>query len=84
MHAWYCRVEKYTMFCITKWRKGKFVEDLNEFNTLKKQLASIGDQWSLNDQCITPLISMLDSWENLVVATSGSCRDGPKIETIVG
>lgn len=49
-----------------------------------KQLNSIGNKYSYEDQCLALLISMPDFWSNLITAISSSCGDKPHFQTIVG
>ena len=63
---------------------GDFVTDnLNVFNTLVSQLVSIDIKMVEEDTCITLLCSLLDSWDNLVVAIGSSTKSALKFEDIV-
>ena len=48
------------------------VENLNAFNTMVSQLASIDIKMYEEDKCINLLCSLLDLWDNLVMAISST------------
>ena len=47
---------------------GSIIEHLNVFNLLVVQLASSGVKIEEEDQCMTLLCSLLDSWDHLMMA----------------
>ena len=58
-------------------------DHLNVFNTLVSQLVSADIKMEEEDKCITLLCSLLDSWDNLVVAIGSRTKFGLKFEDIV-
>jgi hypothetical protein len=63
---------------------GDFVtEHLNAFNTLVSQLGSVNITIVEEDKCITLLCSLLDSWDNLVVAIGSTTQSTLKYEDVV-
>ena len=56
---------------------------LNVFNTLVSQLIFVAINMEGEDKCITLLCSLLDSWDNLVVAIGSSTKSTLKFEDIV-
>eukprot|EP01018_Ginkgo_biloba_P001146 Gb_05167 [translate_table: standard] len=53
---------------------GSVTKHLNAFNPLVNQLKSTGDTIKEEEECICLLCSLLDSWENLIVAIGGSTK----------
>ena len=58
------------------------IEHLNAFNTIISQLFSMDIKISEEEKCINLLCSLLDSWDNLVMAI-GSNNTTLKINTMV-
>jgi hypothetical protein len=58
-------------------------EHLNAFNTLVSQLGSVNITIAEEDKCITFLCSLLDSWDNLVVAIGSTTQSTLKYEDVV-
>jgi hypothetical protein len=58
-------------------------EHLNAFNTLVSQLVSVNITIAKEDKCITLLCSLLDSWDNLVVAIGSTTQSTLKYEDVV-
>jgi hypothetical protein len=58
-------------------------EHLNAFNTLVSQLGSVNITIAEEDKCITLLCSLLDSWDNLVVAIGSTTQSTLKYEDVV-
>jgi hypothetical protein len=58
-------------------------EHLNAFNTLVSQLVSVNITIAEEDKCITLLCSLLDSWDNLVVAIGSTTQSTLKYEDVV-
>jgi hypothetical protein len=58
-------------------------EHINAFNTLVSQLVSINITIAEEDKCITLLCSLLDSWDNLVVAIGSNTQSTLKYEDVV-
>jgi hypothetical protein len=58
-------------------------ENLNAFNTLVSQLVSVNITIAEEDDCITLLCSLLDSWNNLVVAIGSTTQYTLKYEDVV-
>jgi hypothetical protein len=56
---------------------------LNSFNTLVSELVSINIMIAEEDKCITLLCSLLDSWDNLVVAIGSTTQSTLKYEDVV-
>ena len=59
------------------------IENLNLINTLVSELISIDIQIDEEDKCITLLCSLLDSWDNLVVARGSITQSALKFEDVV-
>jgi hypothetical protein len=59
------------------------MEHLNSFNTLVSQLVSVDIKMEEEDKCITLLCSLLDSWDNLVVAIGSTTQSTLKFEDVV-
>jgi hypothetical protein len=59
------------------------IEHLNAFNTLVIQLVSVNITITEEDKCITLLCSLLDSWDNLVVAIGSTTQSTLKYEDVV-
>jgi hypothetical protein len=57
-------------------------EDLNAFNIVVSQLVSVEIKISYEDNCISFLCSLLDSWDSLVVAI-GSNTTALKFDEVV-
>jgi hypothetical protein len=58
-------------------------EHINAFNTLVSQLGSINIMIGEEDKCISLLCSLLDSWDNLVVAIGSTTQSTLKYEDVV-
>jgi hypothetical protein len=58
-------------------------DHLNVFNTLVSQLVSVNITIAEEDKCITLLCSLLDSWDNLVVAIDSTTQSTLKYEDVV-
>ena len=58
-------------------------EHLNVYNTLVSQITSVGIKMAKEDKCITLLCSLLDSWDNLIVAIGSSSQVTLKFDEIV-
>jgi hypothetical protein len=56
---------------------------LNAFNTLVSQLVSVNITIAEEDKCITLLCSLLDFWDNLVVAIGSTTQSTLKYEDVV-
>ena len=56
---------------------------LNSFNTLVSQHIFVDIKMEEEDKCITLLCSLLDSWDNLVVAIGSSTKSTLKFEDTV-
>lgn len=56
---------------------------LNAFNALVSQLASNKIDMDEEDKCITLLCSLLDSWDNLVIAIGSATQSALKFEDVV-
>ena len=59
------------------------IDHLNVFNALVSQLISVDINMEEENNCITLLCSLLDSWDNMVVAIGGSTKSTLKFEDIV-
>jgi hypothetical protein len=58
-------------------------EHLNSFNNLVSQLVYVNITIAEEDKCITLLCSLLDSWDNLVVAIGSTTQSTLKYEDVV-
>jgi hypothetical protein len=58
-------------------------EHLNAFNTLVSQLVSVNITIAEKDKCITLLCSLLESWDNMVVAIGSTTQSALKYEDAV-
>jgi hypothetical protein len=58
-------------------------EHLNAFNTLVSQLGFVNITIAEEDKCITLLCSLLDSWDNLVVAIGSTTQSTLKYKDVV-
>ena len=58
-------------------------DHLNVLNTLVSPLISVDIKMEEEDKCITLIHSLLDSWDNLVVAIGSSTKPTLKFEDIV-
>jgi hypothetical protein len=59
------------------------IKNLNAFNTLVSQLVSIDIKLVEEDNWITLLYSLLDSWDNLVVAIGSTTKSTLTYEDVV-
>jgi hypothetical protein len=58
-------------------------EHINAFNNLVSQLGSVNIMIAEEDKCITLLCSLLESWDNLVVAIGSTTQSTLKYENVV-
>ena len=58
-------------------------EHLNIYNTLVTQITSIGIKMVEEDKYITLLCSLLDSWDNLIVAIGSASQATLKFDEII-
>jgi hypothetical protein len=59
------------------------IDHLNSFNTLVSQLVSVDINLVEEDKCIALLCSLLDSWDNLVVAIGSTTKSALMYEDVV-
>ena len=58
-------------------------EHLNVYNTMVSQLTFVGIKMDEEDKCITLLCSLLDSWDNLIVAIGSVSQVNLKFDEII-